>query len=555
MKRSSSIFMGLLLALSLCFGTPFVSFATGTTTLYLSDNSPSVGDKVTLSVSGSDSSTITVRYSSDVLTFDNCNVAGYSSDGNTVTFYGKTGDITFKAASGGKADMIVSSDALAGSSASVTVASEEAAAEPEPEPEAEPEAEPETEPEVAEEAVYEEETAPAASSSKPSENGDYNIDGVDYVISERYDDSEVPAGFERETLEIHGKTYSEPVNDKMALLYLKPADKIEGKGEFYIYDKAADSVSKMFILGSKDRYVICLNADTSAFSMLTDATVSVDDESIPVYQLSDSTNDFYYVYGVDQDMEEEWYTYRDSTGEVARADTYALFLTGKSADADDQESEDEETSEEKGILPSFSSDQIRNVVVVVVIILAIVIIFIINLHVFRRNDDDDDIWAEPEKEDDGEDDDEPAPAPKKRRFFGRNRDDEDEEEEDEEADEDEEPEEPEENPVPQAPPVKSALETMPKKSASTIEPKTNAPAPEPKTSAVPGDTKVISQKPREEDDVELPTEEAILKNAMAGIMEEDDKPKKVSAIDSLPKKKGASGDDNPEITMIDLNNL
>ena len=283
----------------------------------------------------------------------------------------------------------------------------------------------------------------------------------------------------------------------MTLLYLKPASDTSQSGEFYIYDESASSVEKFYFLGSAKNYVIPLQGDSSAFPKLIETTITVDDQSIPVYQLDGSTNDFYYVYGVDPDNEEEWYTYRESTGQVARADTYALFLISNSTDADTEEEGTEEGTEEKSsLLSGLSGEKTKNILVVLVIIVAIIIIFMINLRVFRRSDDDDDIWAEPEEDDDNDNEVPLEPVRVK-------------------------------EPVRAAEPVKPAVKEAPKQEEDKAEA------------------------------VELPTEEAILKNAMAGIMDEPEPKKVASAIDSLPKKNPSSNNpsNGEEITMIDLNNL
>ena len=521
MKKSGSIFMGLLLTLTLVLGMGSVSFAAGSTTLYISDSSPSVGDKVTVSVSGSESSTITVKYTSDIISFDSCSVAGYTSEGNSITFAAKSGDITFKAASDGRANVIVSSDTLTGSSASISVSGSAAA-------ESEPAAE---EPAAEEPAPEDTSDDAAAAPAQPSGNGDFTVDGVDYVISERYRDSEVPAGFDRATLEIHGKTYSEPVTDKITLLYLKPASDTSGSGVFYVYDQAADSVSKMYLFGSESHYVIGLSGDASQFSELTESSVSVGEESYPAYQLLGSGNDFYYIYGVNESMEEGWYSYRESTGEVAAADTYALSLSTKTETVTDEPDEPEEDEPEKeSFLSKFNIENMRTVIAVAVIIIAIIIIFIINLYVFRRGDEDDDIWAEREDaydEDDEDDEDDVKVAEKP----GRRASNEDKTHAAE--------------PVNKAKPIKEADSV---KNADTVKESDYVGKAAPSETA----TKMDGNQPEE-----LPTEEAILKNALAGIMDdENEPPKKVaSAIDSLPKKKKNDNDGNSEITMIDLNNL
>ena len=135
---------------------------------------------------------------------------------------------------------------------------------------------------------------------------DFTVDGVDYVVSERYTEEQMPAGFERETVEIGGHTYSEPVKDGIRLLYLKPAADTSGSGEFYLYNESAGSVEKFYFLGDASYYVIPKEGDASHFTQLTETTITVDDNTIPVYQLVDSNNDFYYVYGVDSTGEEEW---------------------------------------------------------------------------------------------------------------------------------------------------------------------------------------------------------------------------------------------------------
>ncbi len=343
---------------------------------------------------------------------------------------------------------------------------------------------------------------------------DFTVDGVDYVVSERYTDEEMPSGFERETIEIGGHTYSEPVNDKMTLLYLKPAADTSGSGEFYVYDKSAGSVEKFYFLGSSSYYVIPKQADPSSFTRLLETTVTVDDESIPVYQLDGSTNDFYYFYGVDSNGEEEWYTYRESTGQVARADTYALFLTSQTSDATSEEDTEEEQTEEKkeSVFSGLSSEKARNILVVAVIVVAIIIIFFINLRVFRRSDEDDDIWAEPDEDEN----------PKK--------------------------EEPVRRPAPRTEQRREVREEKRPVAREDVRP---AAREELREQVIKEDRTA-----EEEADTELPTEEAILKNAMAGIMDEPKpEPKKVSAIDSLPKKNTTNNSGNDEITMIDLNNL
>lgn len=119
-KLCQSILAFLMVCTLVCsFGT--ISNATGTTTMYLSSNSPKVGETLKVTVTGSASSTITVKYNATILNFVSCDVNGYTQSGNTVSFAAKSGSIDFKLAESGSANIIVSSDTLSGCSAQISV--------------------------------------------------------------------------------------------------------------------------------------------------------------------------------------------------------------------------------------------------------------------------------------------------------------------------------------------------------------------------------------------------------------------------------------------------
>ena len=213
---------------------PATVYAEGTTSIALSGSSATVGNKVTVTISGTDSSKLSLRYNNNVFKFVSCSVADYSTEANVISFKGKSGQVTFEAVDAGSGDLVVSSDVLSGSSASVTVsaaantASEETKAEEKP---AEPEAAEEqpSDSEAEEEKEKESEEKPSKKDSNKKSNaaegdGDYVVDGVTYVLSERYKDSEIPKGYSRTQLKIHGGTYRELTNGDLTLVYLKPAD-------------------------------------------------------------------------------------------------------------------------------------------------------------------------------------------------------------------------------------------------------------------------------------------------------------------------------------------
>ncbi len=112
-----------LVAMALVLGlAPSIAFADGSTLLYLSNHSPSVGDKFTVTVTATKEDTITVYYTTDVLTLQGCSVT-YTADSNYVTFTGTEATITYYAAASGKANVIVEGTEVSGCSVVVQVAS------------------------------------------------------------------------------------------------------------------------------------------------------------------------------------------------------------------------------------------------------------------------------------------------------------------------------------------------------------------------------------------------------------------------------------------------
>ncbi len=101
--------------------TTTTTTTSGTTGLYFSKNSVTVGDSVKATVTGSKSDTITVRFTTSVLTLTNCTATGYTLSGNAVTFTGTKATLTFKATAAGSANVIVSATGLTGCSAKLNV--------------------------------------------------------------------------------------------------------------------------------------------------------------------------------------------------------------------------------------------------------------------------------------------------------------------------------------------------------------------------------------------------------------------------------------------------
>lgn len=374
------------------FAMNIVALAQGTTTISVSKSSAAVGDSITVSVTASESGTITVKYTSSMLTLSSCSVSGYSSQGNSVTFDGKTGDLVFSATTAGTASIIVSSSSCSGSSTTLTIGggSSSAPAATTEEPAAEPE--PAEEP-VAEEPAEVEVTETPETTASPSgsavgtlnADGGFDINGVAYVVSERYKDNEIPSGFDKTTIKIGSSTYSELTNGVITLLYLKPADNTSGSGVFYVYDEAAGTVSNFVMLGSADKYVLVQDSAEGPGSGFSQAVINVDGKDISCYTM-DGT-EFFYVYGQNQDQVEGWFVYDQTYGTVSRMDSSVLNSSVESGDDTTEAVETTETDANSSLRNTLSL--YRKIIMGLIILCVILLFFTINRAIKNRGEDDD----------------------------------------------------------------------------------------------------------------------------------------------------------------------
>ncbi len=374
-----------------------VVFAQGTTTISVSKNSPAVGDSVTVSITATESGTITVKYTSSMLNYVSCTASGATAENNTVTFSGKSGDIVFNAASSGTASIIVSSTSCSGSSTTLAVGGDSTtsttteSAATEVTTEVDEAVEVTTDDSTDESDDAEVETTETTSSSTSSavgtlnSDGGFDIDGVAYVVSERYSDSEMPSGFSKTTVKIGSSTYSEPTNGTITLLYLKPADNTSGSGVFYVYDADAGTVSNFVMLGDADKYVLVQETSDSPASGFSQATITVNDSSINAYTVDGS--EFFYVYGTNQDQVEGWYVYDQTYDTVSRVDTSVLSLTSSTST---EETTTEETTTESNSLYIEKLSLYRKIIMGLIILCVVLLFITINRALKNRGDDDDD---------------------------------------------------------------------------------------------------------------------------------------------------------------------
>lgn len=418
------------------FAFNIVAMAQGTTTINVSKSSASVGDSITVSITATESGTITVKYTASMLSLSSCSVSGYTSEGNAVSFSGKQGDIVFSAAAEGTASIIVSSSANSGSSTTLTIGGSSSSSSTSSASESTTEETTTTEETVEENTETTEETTeetPAATTSTSgvgtlNSDGGFDIDGVAYVVSERFSDSDMPAGFSKTTVTIGSSTYSEPTNGSLTLLYLKPADNTSGSGVFYLYNAEAGTVSPFLMLGTADSYVIVSDNGSAPTSAFTATTLDVNGGTATAYTIDGA--EFFYVYGTNQDGASGWFVYDSTYKTVSRVDESALS-TSASTDTT-EEVEEIETSTDNNLYVE-KLNLYRKIIMGLIVLCVVLLFIIINKAIRGHGDDDDfdgDVFAK-------------APTRSSRRlprsivFGGKDRGEEDDEYDDEEYEEEE----------------------------------------------------------------------------------------------------------------------
>lgn len=314
MKRKLFVFLAVLASsFALNFSSPV--FAAGDAKIIVSNQNPQVGDSVNVEVRASDSGSVTLAYNSDVLQVASVSGDGASASGNTITFSGSTGSVTFTAANAGNSALVVSSDnqKLSSLALPVTAAQQQ---------------------EQTQQGQNTQEEAAGAQQPQTG-NTDYTVDGTAYTISEKFSNSEVPAGFTVTRQTVHNYDYKVAQNDAagLTLIYLKPASDISQKGTFFLYQASDDSVSPLHLIGSLQQYVIPQDPDSLFRDDLAEAQVNVDDTAYTMYQVPNDNSGLYYIYGTDQNGTKQWYQYDSQSGSVQRINPALLDSDTKSSDS------------------------------------------------------------------------------------------------------------------------------------------------------------------------------------------------------------------------------
>lgn len=365
MNRKHKILMTCALMLTLLFAFTMTVSATGTgsTSIAVSKSSMNVGDSLTVTIQAPAKDTFTVSFNGSVLSLTNCSASVYTTSGSTVSYTGQNATLTFSAAAAGTSYISVKPNTLTGSSTNVTVA---APAES-----------------TSTETTTETTQDTTSTEADNTVEGDFEVDGIAYVVSERFSDDEIPAGFEKTELTINNSKYKELSNGSMTLVYLKPASDTSSSGKFYIYSEESNSVSLLSMLGSKDDYVIIQTPDSLPSELFTEAQFSASDMDYYGYALSGYEDDgFYFVYGVDENQNTGWFQYNTADGTVQTLNTDMLSMI--SSHTDEGDGSDLTAS---SILTRFKNS--RSAIAILIFVVVVLAIITINFKVLKSKNDDD----------------------------------------------------------------------------------------------------------------------------------------------------------------------
>ncbi len=349
----------------LVFATPIVSLAEGTTSIWVSSSSVSVGDTLKVEVTASASDTIRLKYNTDVLKLANCSI-NYTTDANTVTFEGTKAVLEFTAQSEGKSNLIVSGNAVSGSSTSIQVSGGSDAA------------------------TTEDTTADSSSDTTAEVDGQFVVDGVGYVVSERFADDEIPTGFEKTRVMIDNYNYKALTNGSLTLIYLKPAADTSGKGVFYVYNAEANTVSTFDMIRGGNGYLLVSTPEKPLFEGLKETQVTIEGRQVSAYCI-EGQNDFCFVYGTNQDGAAGWYQYDMQEGTLQRVNEQLVVYGGQE--------EDVVASASKDVYFAKWTKQ-RYLLATMLFIIVVLAVVVINLAIGRRHRFTEDEPEEDELEDD-----------------------------------------------------------------------------------------------------------------------------------------------------------
>ena len=139
-------------------------------------------------------------------------------------------------------------------------------------------------------------------------------------------------------------------------------------------------------IGSAKRYVSLMEPEEFPEGVLVPSELEMEDGGVlSVYQLKGGSNEFYYMYGIDQEENLGWFVYDSSQKSISRVDPALIF-----AGAEKTQEAEKPSKETKGItidLESLIMD--KRVWLIGGLILLLIIVILIISAILRRTDDED----------------------------------------------------------------------------------------------------------------------------------------------------------------------
>ncbi len=390
MKKRMSAICCMLSALALTAALSLPVLAK--TPFYLSKNDAKVGETVTLTFNSDDLSTVVVRFDPAYFTVKG-GTEGYTVSGSNVTINAKSGQVTFEAKQSGTTYFAVANSSGVDQGSTKYTVSGEAASAQTP-------------------AATDNSQTPAATdnSQTPAQTSqyeaDYTIDGVQYTLSERFTDAEIPAGYSVARQQIHGYNYKVlkgPGSD--VLVYVKHTDNIAGSGVFWHYHADSDTITPMVLIGDTKNYVMVTDAPSMPASNPTPTTAEIKGASVAAYTIAGQDGVFFY--GRSSDGSEGWYQCDPGSGYYVRADETVINTPPETpaeetpaeetpAEETPAETEPETPAEETpaeertGLFAKLKSIDPRYLLIGLIAAIAVVLIAVVNIVLRNREREDED---------------------------------------------------------------------------------------------------------------------------------------------------------------------
>lgn len=272
-----------------------VSKVNAATMLSLSNNSPKVGDNITVAVKGdSAKENLTLVYSKSLLSFQGC-TANHTNTTGSVVFEGGSANITFKCQAAGKLELIVKD-----SKGSTVVSAA---------------------PTISGGDTQKEDTPAATPAAPTTANTQFTIDKIGYVASDKFTDAEIPSGFATTKVNMFSHDYKCLSNGTFTLVYLKTATDITGAGKFFYLDTSAKTPYAITMAGNQKTYFIVpsISVDLPNAAM-TQKQITLVGAQVPGYTIPLKSGDRTFVYGCDQTKASGWFEVDESKGTYTAID-------------------------------------------------------------------------------------------------------------------------------------------------------------------------------------------------------------------------------------------